>query len=80
MILVLLLSCHSGDVCAHESVPSDVPVGALKLVANPGNVNLSNDAVAQTAGQEFVVTYTDQAGRTWQITYEIGDLFAWYHD
>ena len=80
MIFVLLFACHNGDVCPLESAPEDVPVGALELVAGENNVNLPNDATAEGTGQGLVVTYTDENGRTWRITYEVGVLVSWRHD
>jgi hypothetical protein len=80
MILILIFVGCVGDVCPHESAPTDIPVGAVELVAGENNVNLPNDATAEGTGQGLVVTYTDENGRTWRITYEVGELFSWYHD
>jgi hypothetical protein len=77
ILAVIFVGCIS-DVCPQESAPTDIPVGTLELVANQDSPTLPNDASAQVTAQDFVVTYTDENGRTWRITYEIGELEAWY--
>ena len=65
--ILIFVGCIS-EVCRYDSAPTDIPVGTLELVANQDSPTLPKDASAQVTAQDFVVTYTDENGRTWRIT------------